>query len=84
MQKITEKWVYVASRAPQSKNTRKILKQKKIPQREWGWILNLKGRNLHNAAAAVIDYRTGEVLSYAGSASYTPRAPRSSSPSWTC
>ncbi len=73
MQKITEKWVYVASRAPQSKNARKILAQKKIPQKEWGWILNLRGRNLHNAAAAVIDYRTGEVLSYAGSASYTAK-----------
>ena len=80
MQKITEKWVYVASRAPQSKNTRKILEAKKIPGREWGWILNLKGRNLHNAAAAVIDYRTGEVLSYAGSASYTAKGTKKFQP----
>ena len=43
MQKITEKWVYVAARAPQSKNTRKILTQKKIPEREWGWILEPQG-----------------------------------------
>jgi penicillin-binding protein 1A len=80
MQKITEKWVYVASRAPQSKNTRKILDAKKIPGKEWGWILNLKGRNLHNAAAAVIDYRTGEVLSYAGSASYTAKGTKKFQP----
>jgi penicillin-binding protein 1A len=80
MQKITEKWVYVASRAPQSKDTRKILRSKKIPEREWGWILNLKGRNLHNAAAAIIDYRTGEVLSYAGSGSYTAKGSKKFQP----
>jgi membrane peptidoglycan carboxypeptidase len=80
MQKITEKWVYVAARAPQSKDPRSILRAKKIPQREWGWILNLKGRNLHNAAAAVIDYRTGEVLSYAGSASYTSKGTKKFQP----
>ncbi len=73
MQKITEKWVYVASRAPQAKDPRAILRAKKIPQSEWGWILNLKGRNIHNAASAVIDYRTGEVLSYVGSASYSSK-----------
>ena len=80
MQKITDKWVYVAARAPQSKNTRKILDTKKIPGREWNWILNLKGRNLHNAAAAIIDYRTGEVLSYAGSASYTSKGTKKFQP----
>jgi penicillin-binding protein 1A len=80
MQKITDKWVYVAARAPQSKNTRKILDAKKIPAREWNWILNLKGRNLHNAAAAIIDYRTGEVLSYAGSASYTAKGTKKFQP----
>jgi penicillin-binding protein 1A len=80
MQKITDKWVYVAARAPQSKNTRKILAAKDIPDREWNWILNLKGRNLHNAAAAIIDYRTGEVLSYAGSASYTAKGTKKFQP----
>jgi penicillin-binding protein 1A len=80
MQKITDKWVYVAARAPQSKNTRKILDAKNIPGREWNWILNLKGRNLHNAAAAIIDYRTGEVLSYAGSASYTAKGTKKFQP----
>ncbi len=73
MQKITEKWVFVAARAPQSKDTRAVLRSKKIPQRDWGWILNLRGRNIHNAAAAVMDYRTGEVFAYVGSASYTSK-----------
>jgi membrane peptidoglycan carboxypeptidase len=74
MQKTTEKWVYVASRAPQSGNARGILKSRKIPASEQGWILNLRGRNIHNAAAAVLDYRTGEVLAYVGSGSYTAKS----------
>ena len=37
------------------------------------WILGLRGHNIHNAAAAVMDYRTGEVLAYVGSASYTSK-----------
>jgi len=59
MQKIAEKYTYVAARAPHSSNPRKILRDKKIPAREWSWILNLRGRNIHNAASAVEDYRTG-------------------------
>ena len=73
MQKITEKWVYAAARAPQSKDTRAVLRSRKIPSRDHGWIMNLRGRNIHNAAAAVMDYRTGEVLAYVGSASYTSK-----------
>ena len=70
MQQSVEKWTYVAARAPNLKNTDKILEARKIPKSEWGWIRNLKERNIHNAAAAVMDYRTGEVLAYAGSAGY--------------
>ena len=80
MQKITEKWVLVAARAPQSKDPRAILRAKKIPTREWNWILGLRGRNIHNAAAAIIDYRTGEVLSYAGSAGYTQKGTKKFQP----
>ncbi len=80
MQKVVEKWTYVASRAPQSKDPRAILRARKIPSREWGWILNLRGRNIHNAASAVIDYRTGEVLAYVGSASYTGKGSKKFQP----
>ena len=73
MQRITEKWVYAASRAPNAKDPRAILRARKIPTREWDWILGLRGRNIHNAAAAVTDYRTGQVLAYVGSASYTSK-----------
>ncbi len=71
MQATTEKWVYVASRATNFKDTRTYLKKLKIPTGDYGWLLNLKGKNIHNGAAAVMDYRTGQVLAYVGSGSYT-------------
>ena len=80
MQKIAEKWTYVAARAPHSSNPRTILRQNKIPASEWGWILGLRGRNIHNAASAVMDYRTGEVLAYVGSARYTGKGNRKYQP----
>jgi peptidoglycan glycosyltransferase len=71
MQATTEKWVYVAARATNFKDTRMYLKNLKIPSGDYGWLLNLKGKNLHNGAAAVMDYRTGQVFAYVGSGSYT-------------
>jgi membrane peptidoglycan carboxypeptidase len=71
MQNTTEKWVYASSRATNFANTTTYLKNLKIPSGDYKWLLNLKGKNLHNAAAAVMDYRTGEVLAYVGSGSYT-------------
>jgi membrane peptidoglycan carboxypeptidase len=71
MQRIVEKWVYAAAIIPNSKNQDKVLKARGIPRDAWSWIKALSGHNIHNAAAGVVDYRTGEVLAYAGSASYT-------------
>jgi len=71
MQRITEKWVYAAAVIPNSRRPEAALKARGIPRHEWAWIRHLRGHNIHNAAAGVIDYRTGEVLAYAGSASYT-------------
>jgi membrane peptidoglycan carboxypeptidase len=71
MQRIVEKWVYAAALIPNSKNPDQLLKQRGIPGREWSWIKGLRGHNIHNAAAGVMDYRTGEILAYMGSASYT-------------
>ena len=73
MQKATEKWVYVAARAPNSKDPGAILVSRKIPISARSWILSLRGHNINNAAAGVMDYRTGEVLAYVGSASYTSK-----------
>jgi membrane peptidoglycan carboxypeptidase len=73
MQRIVEKWVWAAAIAPNVKDPNAALAARQIPKREWGWIKGLRGHNIHNAAAGVTDYRTGEILAYAGSASYTAK-----------
>ncbi len=73
MQRIVEKWVYAAAVIPNVSNPDKVLKDRGIPRSEWSWIKGLRGHNIHNAAAGVMDYRTGEVLAYMGSASYTAK-----------
>ncbi len=80
MQKVAEKYVYAAARAPNAKDTRAVLKNRRIPEREWNWILDLRGHNIHNAAAGVLDYRTGEVRAYVGSASYTSKGTKKFQP----
>ena len=40
------------------------------PQQDRGWINRLRGKDLHNGALVVIDYRTGDVRAYVGSAGY--------------
>ncbi len=68
MQQTVDKWLYAATTIPNSSNPTAMLKQNKIPSSEWGWIRGLSQDNIHNAAAGVMDYRTGEVLAYSGSA----------------
>ena len=80
MQKIVERYVYAAARAPHAKDPRAVLESRKIPKKHWDWILGLRGSNIHNAAAAVIDYRTGDVLAYVGSASYTSKGTKKFQP----
>ena len=80
MQGTVEKWLYAAARVPNLSNTAAKLKALKIPSKDWGWLQNLKGKNIHNGAAAVMDYRTGQVLAYGGSASYTAQGTRKFQP----
>jgi len=68
MQKTVDKWVKAAAVIPNSSNQARALRALGIPASEWSWIRALGSQNFHNAAAGVIDYRTGEVLAYAGSA----------------
>jgi membrane peptidoglycan carboxypeptidase len=72
-QQIVDKWVYAAGRAPLAKTadgTREILDKLHIPKRDQSWVVGLRGKDIHNAAGSVIDYRTGQVLATAGSADY--------------
>ncbi len=80
MQRIVEKWVYAAAIIPNSKNREQLFKNRQIPRSERSWIRGLTGHNIHNAAAGVVDYRTGEILAYAGSASYTAKGGKKMQP----
>jgi membrane peptidoglycan carboxypeptidase len=70
MQASVEKWLYVAARAPNLKNTDAVLSSYKIPKADQAWIKNLRQWDIQNGAAAVEDARTGQILAYAGSAGY--------------
>ena len=54
-----------------AKNFSRTLARQKIPKAERSWIRALRGKDLHNAALVALDYRTGDVLAYVGSAGYT-------------
>ena len=71
-QQIASKWVTAAVIAPNLKRSAgdQLLKRLKIPSRDRAWIRNLRGKDIHNAALVAIDYRTGDVLAYLGSAGY--------------
>jgi membrane peptidoglycan carboxypeptidase len=71
MQESAEKWTYAAARVPNLPDPKGTLAAMGIPQSDWGWITKLRGENMNNAASAVIDYRTGQILAYVGSACYT-------------
>lgn len=73
MQQSTEKWLYIAARIPQAKTlqqSKNMLKSQGVPESDWGWILNFRGKNINNDASVVLDYRTGQILAYGGSAGY--------------
>ena len=53
MQRIVEKWVFAAAMVPNSRNQDQILRNRGIPRREWSWIKQLTGHNIHNAASGV-------------------------------
>ena len=70
MQQTVEKWLYASTRVTHRKNPEAIWKEIGIPKAEYGWLRNLIGANIHNGAAGIMDYRTGEVLAYGGSGGY--------------
>jgi membrane peptidoglycan carboxypeptidase len=71
-QRVASKWLSAAVIAPNLKKTagERFLKQLKIPRRELDWIRGLRGKDIHNGALVALDYRTGDVLAYLGSAGY--------------
>ncbi len=69
---LAEKWLAASAIAPnlKTKGSASLLKSLKIGAADRRWINALRGKDLHNAALVTIDYRTGDVLAYAGSAGY--------------
>ena len=51
----------------------RLLEPHEDPQGERAWIRALRGKDLHNGALVALDYRTGDVLAYVGSAGLCPR-----------
>ncbi|HEY8237944.1 MAG TPA: transglycosylase domain-containing protein, partial [Candidatus Limnocylindrales bacterium] len=70
MQQTVEKWLFASTRATHLKNPTPVWKGLGIPESEYAWLRNLRGANIHNGAAGIIDYRTGQVLAYGGSGAY--------------
>jgi membrane peptidoglycan carboxypeptidase len=68
MQQSAEKWSNAAGRGPVQKDPAAYYKKLKTPYRQW--LKNLEGKGVNNAALATIDYRTGQLLAYTGSAGY--------------
>jgi peptidoglycan glycosyltransferase len=71
-QKLAEKYVAAVAVAPNvsRRGMERMLTRSKVPARERGWIRALRGKDLHNGAMVAMDYRTGDVLAYVGSAGY--------------
>ena len=70
MQQTVEKWLYASTRVTQLKTPNPVWKALGISTADQSWLRNLKGANIHNGAAAIKDYRTGQILAYAGSGQY--------------
>ena len=71
-QQLAEKWLTAAAIVPNvsRRSGEAMLRTLRIPKREVSWIRGLRGKDLHNGALVALDYRSGDVLAYAGSAGY--------------
>ena len=66
LQDIAEKWVKAATVVPNSKNPRATAKALGLPYQRW--MDNLRSHDLHNGALVAMDYQTGDIVAYVGSA----------------
>jgi membrane peptidoglycan carboxypeptidase len=68
LQKAAEKWVKAAAVVPNAADPQAAAKA--IGMDYQPWMQNLRGKDVHNGALIAIDYQTGEVIAYVGSADY--------------
>ena len=74
LQAMAEKWVQAAAVVPNTKDPAGLVKKLKLPGYEQ-WMKNLRGKDVHNGAMVALDYQTGEIIAYVGSASYYSTKP---------
>jgi len=74
-QQIAEKSVTMGATLPFLYGSRytKAVRSLKVSAADRAWINKLRGRGAHNAALVALDYRTGDILAYVGSADYYDR-----------
>jgi membrane peptidoglycan carboxypeptidase len=83
IQAIAEKWVKAAAIVPNVKDPAALAKTLKIPGGYAQWMKNLRGKDIHNGALVALDYQTGELIAYVGSADYTaPKATKQFQPKY--
>ena len=73
LQTIAEKWVKAAAVVPNTRSNaaaEALVKQLKLPGGYAQWMKSLRGKDLHNGALVALDYKTGELIAYVGSANY--------------
>jgi membrane peptidoglycan carboxypeptidase len=68
LQKLAERWVKAAAVVPKAKDP--LAAAKAIGLTYQPWMRNLRGRQINNGALVAIDYQTGELVAYVGSADY--------------
>ncbi len=69
LQAIAERWVEAAAIVPHRKNP--VAAARALGFEEYpAWLANLENKNLRNGALVALDYQTGELVAYVGSAKY--------------
>lgn len=71
-QALAERWLAAAAIGPnlKARDSKRLLDGLEIPASDREWINALRGKDLHNGSLVTIDYKSGDVLAYAGSAGY--------------
>jgi membrane peptidoglycan carboxypeptidase len=71
-QQLAERYMYAAALIPNlpANQAARELNRLKLSRADRRWVNNLRGKDLHDGALVALDYRTGDVLAYVGSASY--------------
>ncbi|HEY7737314.1 MAG TPA: transglycosylase domain-containing protein [Candidatus Limnocylindrales bacterium] len=68
LQGIAEKWVKAAAVVPRSPNPRQAARSLGLELQPW--MTNLRDKQIRNGALVALDYQTGEIVAYVGSADY--------------